>query len=408
MPSFRYEGINDEGKYEKGEISATDERSAYQALAAIGILSTNLSDNDAPLPIVPWYRKDIELGGNRISLASQAEIASQLSVLLAAKIPVVDAVQILARSASGFAAQRRFGRIANLLKDGATLSDAFRSLNIEISPLFSSILKLTDEIAEPAAPVASLASFLRQQDRARRQFLGALVYPAVLIVTALGVLALVALFLAPNLRPMFEALNKPPPVAIAFFDAIGRLVTQNVGLLSTVGLIIIFFAALASQSTKLKANTGKMAARAPLIGWSLRSAELARLTRSLAMLIEAGLPLSTAFRQTATVVGGETFSRSFVECADSLDEGYPAAAVLARNDRIPATYLELFRVAESSNMLSTVLPVLAADLEDRAEQSLGRVLTLMTPIMTLVIGGAIAMLVYSVMSAILSVNEIAL
>lgn len=408
MPSFRYEGVSKLGDTERGEIVAPDEQRAYQALLANGITATSLADATVAESATPWYLRDVQLFSRGMSLNEQVDVAGQMAALFKAKLPLSEILSIMSRSASSKRMRFRFDRIRLLVADGEPLATAFARANPGASSLFTSILNLADIAPDPGKEIATLATFLRKQQQTTRQMSGALIYPAILIATAIAVFIVVAVFLAPNLAPMFRSLNRPVPFALALFDAVGEFILGHTAIIFIAGVLAITVAAFALAASEVRAWLSVALGRLPLIGTLMRQAELARLTNCLAMLIDAGLPIATSFRQAAQAVGGNDFSELYERCATAVEHGEPISEQLAKEAKVPISYLELFRVAESSNTLSEILPLLAADLDSRTDQTTARLLLLMTPVLTLFIGGGIATLAYSVMSAILSVNDLAL
>lgn len=408
MRRYWYEGVTDLGKSETGDVTAADESEAFERLRSMGVTVLRLSSEDLRAGAsVPWYRRDIAFGCNRMSLTEQADVAQQMALLFRARLPVSDIIAILARSAGSARLRNRYERMGKLVADGLPLANAFAQSGTQASPLFIAILKFADLSSDPADAIQSLASFFRRQDQAQRQLLGALIYPAILIAVAVGVFLLVALFLAPNLAPMFEAMNQPVPVALAIFTAIGAFLTANAPIL---GVLLLASTALLGATWQME-RTGALRERlllaAPIIGPIARTAELSRIAHCTAMLLRAGQTLPDALRQSADAAGGSAYRALIDQSALDLENGQPASGALATDRTIPVTFLELFRVGEMTNSLTQVLSTLAQGLDDQLDRQIDRYMKLLTPVITLVLGGGIALLVYSVMTAILSVNDLA-
>lgn len=407
MPIFHYEGVGAQGRSKKGQVDASDERQAYEAVQALGLTVTRLSLMGEMGSQLPWYRRDLTATGDRMGYSEQAEIAGQFAVLFRARLSVSEIVHIIGDSNPRPALREQFGQMEQLIADGATLAQAFERIGTQASPLFLSVLRLADAAPAPADALQALAQFFRRQDGLRRQLVGSLIYPAILVVGAVGVLLLISLFLAPSLAPMFEALNQPVPRSISAFLALG-------GFLSTNGPLLISLAATATAGLILswalpgfRAMRRRLYIRLPVLGPAMKAAELGQLVRCTDLLLRAGLSLPEALREAAGSFGGPSYQALFNAAAEALEHGEPAGSVLAAGGQVPPIFGQLIEVGERSNTLPEVLPLLASYMDDRVERSIDRAMKLLTPVITLIVGGGIAMLVYSVMDAILSVNDIA-
>jgi general secretion pathway protein F len=157
----------------------------------------------------------------------------------------------------------------------------------------------------------------------------------------------------------------------------------------------------------LRAGWGRVLFRLPLFGPLVRDAALLALVRSLALMLKAGRPLAEALRGLAEADRTGPFAPDLTAAVTALERGERAHAALAEGGRLPVIVRELFRVGEESNALVPVLDALSQTLAGQLEQSTQRVLRLLTPILTLVIGGAVGGLVYSIMGAVLSINDLA-
>lgn len=408
MPRFWYEGVTDLGKAEKGDVMAADESEAFKRLRSMGVTVLQLSSDEMPgNGDLPWYRRDISFARNQMSLTEQADVAQQLALLFRSRLPISEIIAILTRSARSERVRRRHERMGKLVADGFPLAEAFLKSGAQASPLFIAVLKFADLSSEPADAIQALASFFRRQDLAQRQLLAALIYPAILVVVAIGVFLLVALFLAPNLAPMFEAMNQPVPVALAVFTSIGAVLSAYAPLLGAFLLITVVLTVVGWHLEGVRALRHRLLLAAPVIGPIARTAELSRITHCTAMLLRAGQTLPDALRQAADAAGGAAYRALIVQGALELESGQLASAMLATDRTIPLTFLELFRVGEMTNRLTEVLPTLAQSLDDQLDRQIDRYMKLLTPVITLVLGGGIALLVYSVMTAILSVNDLA-
>ncbi len=192
------------------------------------------------------------------------------------------------------------------------------------------------------------------------------------------------------------------PLSLSIFLGLGGVITAWWPLLLALLAVAVTVAVLG-----LRAGWGRVLFRLPLFGPLVRDAALLALVRSLALMLKAGRPLAEALRGLAEADRTGPFAPDLTAAVTALERGERAHAALAEGGRLPVIVRELFRVGEESNALVPVLDALSQTLAGQLEQSTQRVLRLLTPILTLVIGGAVGGLVYSIMGAVLSINDLA-
>lgn len=402
IPIFAYKGYSEAGKVETGEIEAFSEQVAYRTLCATGLSLVDLGEARPHLH-EPWYRRDVPLLSGRLPLAAQAALAEEMATMLRVRLPVLNMLRLLADGAETPDIRARLGRVARLVAEGMALPDAFAQAGPKVAPVFLALLRAGEVSTALAEQLAELAQMLRRHDQLRAQVVTALIYPAIVIAAGLTVVLIVALTLAPALAPIFAAQDRPPPAAVAAFLAIGELVATRwpwlLGGFLGIGL---------AGHLALRAAGTRVVLALPVLGDLARDAALLTLLRSLALLLRAGRPLAEALRAVAAFDRAAPFAMTALAAAAELESGGRAHGAFAADRRVPAVVRELFRIGEEANSLVPVLESLAATQADRLERRSRRLLQLLTPILTLLVGSMVGVLVYSIMDAVFAINELAI
>ena len=400
MPTFSYRAYGTRGTVETGSLDSPSEAAAYQTLKALGLTVVELREG-AAVAALPWWKRDIPLGDGRLPLADQAALAEQMATMLRVRLPALEMLRILAQGAARADTRERLERTARLVAEGMPLAQAFAQAGPRVAPVFLSLLRagaLSDALPEQ---LTDLARLLRLQEQLRGQVATALLYPAILVVAAVAVVLIVALTLAPALAPLFQGEGREMPGSLAFFVGLGAVVR------GWWWLILAGVAALVVGVMAQRARWGRLALRLPLFGPLMRDAALLALVRSLALMLRAGRPLAEALRGMEEADPAGPFAPDLRAAVAALEGGGRAHVALAEGGRLPPLVRELFRVGEEANALVPVLEAVAQSVQGQMDQSAQRLLRLLTPILTLVIGGAVGALVYSIMGAVLSINDLA-
>ncbi|PLL10567.1 hypothetical protein C0V75_19765 [Tabrizicola sp. TH137] len=400
MPTYSYRAYGARGTVETGSLDSPSEAAAYQTLTALGLTVVELREG-AAVAALPWWKRDISLGDGRLPLADQAALAEQMATMLRVRLPALEMLRILVQGAGKAETRERLERTARLVAEGMPLAQAFAQAGPKVAPVFLSLLRagaLSDALPEQ---LTDLARLLRLQEQLRGQVATALLYPAILVAAAVAVMLIVALTLAPALAPLFQGEGRDMPGSLAFFLGLGTVIR------GWWWLILAGLAALVAGVMAQRARWGRVAFRLPLFGPLMRDAALLALVRSLALMLKAGRPLAEALRGMVEADPAGPFAPDLRAAVAALEGGGRAHLALAEGGRLPPLVRELFRVGEEANALVPVLEAVAQSVQGQMDQSTQRLLRLLTPILTLVIGGAVGALVYSIMGAVLSINDLA-
>jgi general secretion pathway protein F len=402
MPEFRYIALTRDGKEETGTAEYASEAVAYSSLVSLGLTVVDLS-----LSAGARKGEKVAIRPARTSplpLNVQADLAEQMALMFAAHLPIGDMLRLLSDSAESAAVKKPLVRVAQLVADGKPFPEAFQTVSGAFSPLFPSLVAVSYASANPALILASLSSYLRKQDQMRSQIGAALVYPIILIIAAVLVVLLLAFYLAPSLAPMFVSLDQPIPGTIGFFLGLREALVGYWMALPAAMVLVTLVATWLGQ--RHAARLREWMSFVPVIGTVSLSLSLARLTRALELLLSSGRPLAEALRDTATFLRGEAYASLFRDASDAIEAGSTAASVFDRQANLPRMFRELFQYGETTNTLPQVMASLATSLETKAERQTQSATRLIVPALTLIVGGGIALLVYAVMSAVLSVSDL--
>ena len=408
MPIYFYQGCDSTGASENGTIEANSEKLAFDTLLSRGIIVFDLSiGSDSTETKLPWYRQDITFWGSELPYEDQAAVADLLATLFGAGLSVTEVIRIAALSSENIEIKRHFERVGQRVADGSSFSKAFEAENRLFSSIFVSFLKVSDTANILPHLLKELGQFFQKQNAIWQKVVSALIYPVILILAAFALLLLVIFYLAPNLAPIFASVDKEPPGTLAF------LLFMNEGLRSYWFFFVggfggVIFALLAAlQVPYVKSVLTRVHFHLPIVGRLMRLSALSRLTQATGLLLSSGQPLAEALRTAAQVMGGSSgFGLRFEEAAIAIESGLSASTVFDQDRAIPPTFKELFRIGEETNRLISTLAALSESMAAQADRQSQRLLNLLTPALTLVLGLGIGFLIYTLMGAILEVNEL--
>lgn len=400
MRTFAYRAFSDRGQQQKGEIDAADEAEATRLLRNKGLKVAHIvlrNDNPARERRASLF--------SSITKPSHERLFSDLSILMNAGLRFDQALLAISSDTSNRANQQLASDLLEHISAGRSPSAAFqhaKGLRADVVALVSS----GEHSGRLPHVFSVLASELEKQAAQRKAFIDASIYPLFLLFMMLCALLVVTFVLVPALEPIFEGAGKPAPVMIGLFSAVGNALTAPgsllfIGLPSAAAMILVVI-----KRGALKELSSRLLSNLPLVGTVVRKAGLSRYLQSLAILLENGVATPTALLLAAQSCPVSAFHQPLLSVRDHVTSGERLPDALSRTALFPPGIVSLAAVGDEVNNLPVVLAKAANILQEESQRLLDRMLAMLTPLITIVLGALIGGLVISVMLALLSINEL--
>jgi general secretion pathway protein F len=401
MPIFEFEAVERDGRVAIGTLSGADSDAVARQLQERGAI---------PLRIETGQSAAVGIASLRRSLPSAklSRLARELALLLEAGLRLDQALTSLARSRDLRSLAPALNVVLEEVRAGVPFSDALER-RPEIAPPYAIGMIRAGEAAGALATILrSLADLADRRAKSAKAVRAAMTYPAILAVTAGVSIATLFTVVLPQLEPLFDgAGDRLPTVTIVVLTA-SRLFREY-------GLFALGALVLAGLAIRMSLNVPEtrrafhgLLLRAPVIGGLIRRIEGGRFARLFSTLIGAGLPAASALELARGGATNMAFAEALQDVRGALIEGRGIAEPLAAANIFPAVLLDLARVGEESGRLGEVLGHAANILEEEAENEIQRGIALLAPLLTIGLGGVIALIIASVVLAILSMNSIAM
>lgn len=398
---FRYRAIASDGRTVQREIQARSMEDAAALAAADGYVPFDLRELS-----VHGVNAASKTSKSALSLNALAMLARQLSRMTAAKLALVEALDILARENEA-ATARPAARLRKQVAEGSSLHEALSAAGVTQEPVYLSLVRAGEATGDLGGALARIADHADNRCRMRDAVRGALAYPLLLIAVAAISMTVIFTTVIPALEPIFlssgAAVSGAAGVLIAISDAIERY-----GVVALSGLLVFVLCLSFLARTKPGARAlSQLALSAPLISRIVQDIESARFARTLSALNDARVPITQALEIACDGVASPILAERARAAAASVREGRALSAALGETAGFSRIVAALTGVGERTGALSPALTDAAGLLERRAEGRIKSMLGIAAPVLTLTIGAAVAGIILTVLSAILSVNEFA-
>ncbi len=400
MVAFRYRAVLPDGSIGNGEVDAADVATALLNIRRLGArpISVDQVANDN-------VRKTRTVSP-KTRLASQGLIA-ELAVLLTAGLPLDRAFSMAILNLDKSPQASAFTDVLTRVREGAALSHAMAERPDLFSTTATAMAEAGEAKGELGAALTRLAEMQERSEDLRRLLVTSMIYPIALTVVAFGVILLMLLYVVPQFEALFASAQAELPAASAFVMGASRFVRAN-GLWLLLGLALSgFILRHALSRPSIRATLDNLVLRIPQLGLLIQYIETARFARTLGVLIEGNVALPSSLAMASRTIGNSAIRAAVQKVAIGVREGSGLAAPLAAANVFPAMANSFFRTGEESSQLGPMLARLSDVLDRDVKIKLQRMIGVLTPLITIILGVTVAGIIAAIMSAILGFNNLA-
>ncbi len=407
MIRFDYKAYDESGRLVEGEIVTASRQSALETLHRRGQIPIEIDDEGSG-GAIPWWQQEV-FAPKAFSQTALATVIRELAILTKADMPLDEALRITAVQPMLSARMQKVMRgVLARVVEGQALSQAIATEGDMFPEYIWRLIAAGEASGKLSDVLDDLAGFLERSAEVRSDVATALVYPAVLLVAAIAAIAVILGVLLPAVVPLLKDSGAELPVIIDLLDRIREVLRNNVIELVAIATFSALVAALILQSAAVRQSLSAMALRLPMIGALITARETARFSRTLATLMTSGVAMLDALRISGSVLKNSAFKAAIDDTVEQVREGANLTTPLIACKLFPEVSTRLIAVGEQTGNLEAML-IRAAELsETLLARRLKRLTTLLTPMLTLVIGLLVGWLIISVMSALLSINDLAI
>ncbi len=320
----------------------------------------------------------------------------ELASLLKAGLPLLQALDLMLERMKPGPVQEVLTDIRDRVKSGEEMSDAFSRYADMFPRLYPASLKAGERSGDLENVLRRFVRYLKLVGKARKQITSALVYPVVLVVLSLTMVGVLSVFVIPKFQEFFTTLEVELPLPTRIILGISAFLTENLLLVTLGTLVTAFFFWRWSRSESGRLTLDRLKLRIPLIGSILHRFSLSEFSRSLGTLLAGGIPLVSAFEISTDAVGNQYVRRSLTPTIQQVREGQPFYQALEESGVFYPLAINLVKVGEETGALDEMLTNVSDFFDEQVETQLGRVLSLLEPLLMVFLGMIVAMILLSI------------
>ena len=423
MSLYAWKGLDGHGKTVGGTRDADGPKALRQSLRKDGVFITELSEvlggkaakaakmgtGQAGAPGRSKLRRDVDLKGllERVRPQEVAVLTRQLGTLLAAGIPLAEALGALAEQSDNKKLERILAGVRQKVNEGASLADTLAAHPTLFPDLYVNMVRSGEAAGNLDAVLMRLADFLDNQLALRSKVSGALTYPIIMMVLGSLVMGVLLVVVVPQITSVFEDLGKTLPWNTRLLIFVSDIAGGYWWLLILLGIGGYFAFRRWSRSPRGRNVLDRTKLRMWLIGPLVRFVASARFARTLATMLSAGVPVLTALEITKKVLNNSLLEKVVESARDAIREGESIAATLKKSGQFPSMMVHMIAVGERSGQLETMLQNVASAYEREVDGKVARLTTILSPAIIVTMAVVVVFIVFSILTPILDMQNFA-
>jgi type IV pilus assembly protein PilC len=390
MAAFTYDAINAQGIELTGEIHAPDLAAAREQLQTRGLLPQSLSERSAS------GERGARTAFKKVKAKNLQVFSRQLATMIEAGVSVVAALVTLEEQTEDKYLSEVIAEIRSDVEGGMVLSKAFARHPKVFNRLYVSMIEAGESSGTLDKVLDRAATQIEKENKLRRRVKGAMVYPAVVITFASLVLTFMLLFIVPVFARIFEDLNGELPKPTQFVMGMSNMLRHWWFIIFPL-LIGLFFAFRRWKQTESGRQIwDRFKLKIPMkIGAVVHKVALARVSRTLATLIAAGVDIIKALEITGATAGNWVVEQSLENVKHRVHEGAPISQPLSEDPVFPAMVGHMVKVGEETGELDKMLGKVADFYEDEVDTAIQSLTSIIEPLLMIGVGAMVGLIVIS-------------
>lgn len=414
MPTYAFEAMNSSGQEVKDELDAADSQEAIAKIRQKGFFPTKVREKAAKKRVLKkaaaadkgsTRKMPISFGG--VPQKQLVGFTRQLSTLQDAGLPILRSLQILEAQQKAGLLKAIVGGVAEDVEGGGTLSDAMAKYPKAFDKLYVNMVSAGEAGGVLDLILSRLADFMEKAAKLKKKVVGAMIYPAVVISIAVGIVTMIMIFVIPKFEEIFADFKLQLPAPTRILLAMSRWFARDYGWLYVLLAPFVIFGVLKmismSEGGKYAIDVVKL--KVPILGSIIGKSSIGRFTRTLGTLISAGVPILDAINITKETAGNEVYSRALVKVHDAIREGESMADPLRATKVCDSIVVNMIDVGEETGDLDKMLLKVADNYDNDVDVLVSSLISILEPVMVVVLGGIVGFIVIALFMPMISLIQ---
>jgi type IV pilus assembly protein PilC len=379
---FKWTGTSRSGEVRSGEMEASDAAAVKARLAQMGVEGAKVKKKPKELHLsLPGF------GG--VTTKDILIFTRQFSVMIDAGLPLVQALDIIGSQADNLAFRKVLLAVKVKVESGSTFADALAEHPKVFDELFVQLVRAGEIGGILDTILQRLGAYIEKNEKLARRVKGAMMYPSIVLVVAVGVTVVLLAFVTPTFEKMFKDFGGAMPAPTQFLIDLSHGLTENWYLF--VGIPMAFVVAFKAfvRNPRGQELWHAFVLKAPVFGPLARKIAVARFTRTLGTMLSSGVPILDALEIVAKSAGNRIVEKGVLYVRAKISEGKNIAGPLAETKVFPPMVVQMIGVGEATGAMDTMLSKVADFYDDEVDVGVAALTSMIEPVMMVFLGGVV-------------------
>lgn len=328
----------------------------------------------------------------------------QLAGLLRAGVPILKSIWIISEQSENPKMKALLTHAQDEIRNGRSLSDVLAVYPKHFPPIYVAMVRTGEDSGTLQEALLRVSEYRQKQEEIFSRVRTAMAYPALMALTGAGTIVFMLTFVIPKLSGLFATMGGALPLPTKILMSLSSVFQQKLFWIAFGLALFGLVALIKSRPVAMKLIWGRVSLKLPIIKGFVIKSELARLSRTLELLIKSGTPILRAIEITAPVIGNTVLSRSFATIRDEIAGGGSLGKSLHERGDFPLFMTNLIVVGEESGHLDEALSEIALYYERETDEAIKVMTSLLEPLMILVMGLIVGFIVIAMLLPMFELN----
>ena len=387
--SYAYRVRTKEGRIVEGKMEADGESAVASRLRSQGFIPVQITKEGKVSA-----KMELHILPQKVKLKDIAIFSRQFSTMINSGLSLLRTLNILSEQTENTLLARTIADLRDDVEKGASLSGSMSKHPKVFSPLFVAMVRAGETGGQLDTVLARVADNFEADYRLRQKVKSAMTYPIVVAGIAALLVTIMLLFVVPTFAGMFTGLGGTLPLPTQILLTVSqqaKWLVPGFVIFSIVGFMVYKRSRASSANARLRTDQVKL--KIPIFGDLFQKVAISRFTRTLALLLRAGVPVLQALDITAESTGNEVLARAALDVKESVRSGETMAGPLVRHDIFPPMVVQMISVGEDTGALDAMLDKISDFYDQEVESTTEQLTSLIEPIMIAVLGGIVGAMV---------------
>ena len=396
MPGFSYVAVDKRGKEKRGSLEAETRERALEQLKAEGLIPVSVREQGA-------LNKEIDFSiGKKVKPRDLSVFCRQFVSITQAGVPMKEALQMLSEQTENKWLKRAISEVLLNVEKGNTLADSMRSQPDIFPPMLVNMVEAGEQSGSLEMAFSRMAVHFEKEAKLKATIKKATIYPIILVIAAIGVIAVMLLFVIPIFIDMFADLDIEMPAITMFVMNSSKWMTSHwyVVLAIIVGVVAAY--KLIYRTTQGRLTIDRIKMKMPLFGKLTVKTACSQFARTMSTLLMSGISTIDALETTSKIVNNIHYTNAMLKAREEVMKGVPLSEPLEASGIFPPMVYHMTGIGEETGNVEEMLEKMADYYDEEVEMTTQSVLAAMEPIIILFMALIIGTLVIAVILPIAS------